>query len=50
MMQLPVESPDEVANDDHEDGKAKNGGVPQLQYSAVIMILLFHIPDSIIGL
>ena len=33
MIQKPVESPDEVANDDHKYGKAQNRGVPQLQDS-----------------
>ena len=33
MMWEPVESPDEVADDDHKYGKAQNGSVPQLQDS-----------------
>ena len=35
-MLPPVKSPDEVADDDHEDGKTENRCVPQFQDSAAI--------------
>ena len=35
-MLPPVKSPDEVADDDHEDGKTENRCIPQFQDSAAI--------------
>ena len=33
ISQRPVESPNKVTDDDHGDGKAQNGSVPQFQES-----------------
>ena len=33
ISQTPVESPNKVTDDDHGDGKAQNGSVPQFQES-----------------
>ena len=33
ISQRPVESPNQVTDDDHGDGKAQNGSVPQFQES-----------------
>ena len=33
ISQRPVESPNKVTDDDHGDGEAQNGSVPQFQES-----------------
>ena len=35
ISQRPVESPNKVTDDDHGDGKAQNGSVPQFQESTI---------------